>query len=168
MDDIAEAMTMNLFPHARMGWEHTGRLLRLLERAYVEFVGCSYSDTCGEYDITFIFENIVHRLIGGCGSRLEFHPIGRGQGYGFSMLPDPPNVETIAYRMAARLRGEKVDYHRVLPSDMPFEWYSKGEVRPWRDGPDCQLPPPDHPYLNPQSLKRGILTGGQDDRAEVS
>lgn len=136
MDDIASAMTMNLFPRARMGWEHTGRLVRLLERAHVEFVGCSYSDTRGEYDITFIFGDTAYRLIGGCGSTLEFHSIPSGQGYGYSMLPDPPNIETIAYRMIARLQGEKIDYRHILPSDLPFSWYGKREVRPWRAGAD--------------------------------
>ena len=102
MNDIAEAMTMNLFTHARMGWEHTGRLLRLLERAYVEFVGCSYSDTRGEYDITFVFKGMMYRLMGGCGTTLGFHSIDKQLDRWWSMRRDPPNVETIAYQIAER------------------------------------------------------------------
>ena len=134
MNDIAEAMTLNFFAHARMGWEHTGRLLYLLEQAGVRFEDCSYSDTRGEYDITFVFKDVAYRLIGGCGSTLEFHSIGNERGW--SMRPNPPNVETIAYRMIARLHGEKIDYQHVLSSDLPFSWYGKGEVWLWRDGLD--------------------------------
>ena len=146
---------MNFFPHARYGWEHTGRLLRLLERGRVEFIGCSYSDTRGEYDITFIFEDVTYRLIGGVNV-LEFHSIGKTPGRGWSMR-DSPNIETIAYRMLARLQGEVIDYWYVLPSDLPFSWYEKGEPWLWREGPDCQLPVLNFPYLYPQSLKDGVL-----------
>ena len=128
MNDIEGALTVDFFGWARNGRHHTVHLIHRLMAAGVVFEKCSYSDTRCECDILFTFEGNEYVLTGGCGSTLDFHSVDKALDRWWSMQTDPPNVNTIIYRMLARLRGKKIDWDNVLPGQ-PLVWHRCG--MPW-------------------------------------
>lgn len=127
MNNTEAALTTNFFTHAKDGWQHTGLFLELLMRRGVVFEHCSYSDTRCECDILFTFEGAEYVLIGGC-STLSFRSVDKTLDRWWSMRPNPPNIETIVYRMITRMRGRQVDYSCILPGE-PMVWYRINEGR---------------------------------------
>ena len=166
MNNVESAMTLDLFSWAKNGRHHTVHLFHYLMAAGVVFERCSYFDTRCGCDILFTFEGAEYILTGGCGGTLDFHSTDKALNRRWSMRPDPPNVETVLYRMLARLHGEKIDYDHVAEGQ-PLIWHHFG--MPW---PNEWMPPPtampwvqelDHPHFNPQSMKRRVLLDrGQD------